>query len=526
VTILQTCTLAGTSIKTFCKEIVIKKKILFPNNATITCVKQAVDSVVTPTNNQAVVIAYNDSIGTYTVFSGKIVKVTTSGKYYKIDCISSLTKAFDFLTTKNWTAATNHDTIMDDILNDGTIGVDSGITVTNTVGYHTSLTNYNVTKQPAIDQLRKLCWYSRNTAGDPLTIFYQDSTATNTIVLADYGDTTPASAITISHANGSLLSPVSYDDTSKEVINQVTVKYRGGQHTSADGDTGGYSTSTSRGNFGTRNYPIYRPEIDNATDCIATEATYLRTYSCNTLATDTLKRFSVDVKHQSLHGNSTHYPVLNTKYTVIDAVAMGTLTDQVCIEHTLRWPSFKDTLTFGYPSPYDGDQMITDMTKRIDALERDNSGLNIAFKAYRNSDQTGITYPDGAVIQFDDETFDIGSNYNNTSGGTDPWSFVAPIAGIYFFQVKARVGSIDNGCIVFLSLEVEGADREVEEYNNTTGFTREGIYLQVAGCVQMAAGDSACGFIIPDASSAASIFLDSTGPSTEITFQGFLVAPI
>jgi hypothetical protein len=480
-TALQTCTLAGTSIKTFCTDIVIKKKMMFPDNATITCIKISVDSVVTPTNNQAVVIAYNDSIGTYTIFSGKIVDVKVSGKYYILKCVSSLTKAFDFLTTQTW-ASTYHDTIMDDILNDGTIGVDSGITVTNSVGYHTTIANYIVNKQPAIDELRKICWMSRNTAGNPLTVFYQDSTATNTIVIADFGDTTPSSAITLSHANGALLSPVKDSDYTKDVINQVTTKYKGGMHTSADGDSGGYNTSTSRGNFGTRTYPIYRPELDTVSDVIKAEATFLRTYCANTISTDTLRRRTVDVRHNSLHGNSTHYPVINTKYTLVDSTTGLTYTDQMCWEHTIRWPSLKDTLVFGYPSPYDSDQMVMDITKRIDALERDNAGINTAFKGYLNS---AANLPTGwTILTYDQESYDTGNNFATNK-------FTAPVDGLYFLASTITwTGLTANSYVVMIIRnETTTVDLAYNIYNNLGSTSTNAMSMNTSSIAKLAAGD-------------------------------------
>jgi hypothetical protein len=383
------------------------------------------------------------------------------------------------------------------------------------VGYHTTLTNYNVTNQPAIDQLRKLCFYSRNGTGDPFTVFYQDSTASNTIVLADYGDTTPSSTITLAHSTGKLLSPLTYDDTSKEIINQVTVRYRGGSHTSADGDSGGYSTSNSRTAFGTRNLPIYRPEIDNVTDAIATEATYLRQYSAENASpsTVTLKRYSVDVKHSALHGNATHYPVINTKYTISDGVGGGYFADQVCTEHTIRWPSFKDTLKFGYPTPYDGDQVLTDLTKRVDAIERDSAGLNVSFKVYRNATQS-INSSSTTQVNFDAEVWDEGSNYDSSSG----YTFTAPIRGYYFFASNLAM-SIENTKYLEMRLTHNSTWRYDNEVINSTGATNR-MHVNIAGTVKMAAGDTV--FISVRHNNSVATNIDNS--EVYCNFSGFLIS--
>lgn len=303
-TSLSTFNVAGNAVKSCVVDLEISRKLFYPNMIKAHCIKVATDLIHAPALNEEVYIQYTDSIGAYTIFDGEIIKISVTGKMYEIIATTRLSRLFDSLVTHNWTGSTAHHAIMNDIAN--TYG--PGITVSNSVSYTTNLTNYNVKNQPAIDQLRKLCYYGANDAGDKFTVFRSSNTAMNTIVLEDYGETAPASAITLSHANGSLVSHLNFSDTTGDIINVVQCAHRGNVHTSADGDTGGFNTSSSRTANGSRTKKLYRPEIDNNTDAIATETTYMRAFSGH------ITRFSVDVKNVSLHGNATHYSVLNTLY--------------------------------------------------------------------------------------------------------------------------------------------------------------------------------------------------------------------
>jgi len=66
----------------------------------------------------------------------------------------------------------------------------------------------------------------------------------------------------------------------------------------------------------------------------------------------------------------------------------------------------------------------------MDSIGRFNWPTQPAFSAFRSSDVNGIT-GDGTnhTIIFDSERFDIGGNFNTSTG-----AFTAPIAGIYFIK--------------------------------------------------------------------------------------------
>lgn len=73
-----------------------------------------------------------------------------------------------------------------------------------------------------------------------------------------------------------------------------------------------------------------------------------------------------------------------------------------------------------------------------------------AFSTSLGSDQTPTA--DGDTINFDTETFDIGSNFD-----TSAKTFTAPVAGKYFFNVRVRMTDVDNNStFIYISLVTTG----------------------------------------------------------------------
>jgi hypothetical protein len=63
-----------------------------------------------------------------------------------------------------------------------------------------------------------------------------------------------------------------------------------------------------------------------------------------------------------------------------------------------------------------------------------------AFYTYLSTPQLNIPTPGPTTdVQFDTELFDIGDNFN-----TGTYTFTAPVAGIYLFNVKLQLTNIDS----------------------------------------------------------------------------------
>jgi len=62
-----------------------------------------------------------------------------------------------------------------------------------------------------------------------------------------------------------------------------------------------------------------------------------------------------------------------------------------------------------------------------------------AFHAYLSSNQDDPDGTTNTTLNFDDEMFDIGSNFNTTTK-----TFTAPIAGKYLFNFRARLSTVDS----------------------------------------------------------------------------------
>jgi hypothetical protein len=264
-------------------------------------------------------------------------------------------------------------------------------------------------------------------------VFFGDDTAINTIRLEDYGENVPSSAITLSNANGALLSKVVKTNNQMHIINKVIIAHAGGSYASTN-TSPDYDSSASNTTYGTRGINIYRPEVREIADARLTANAYKYYFD------DPENVIIVDVNHSYLHANSTHYPVLNTVYTITDSINNVSYANVTVNEHTLRWPSFKDTIKLGGLLPDAIDSAVDSNTSNIRSGQ-DSAGLNVAFKAYNNSASNDISNTGSAILVYAVEDFDIGSNFD-----TSTYKFKAPLAGIYHFSAcENPQESLDTG---------------------------------------------------------------------------------
>ena len=180
-TTLYNLSINSVDCKSVCINFEIKKKIFYPSSFKGKFVSSGLASLVTVAVNQAVSIQYTDSVGSYYVFSGVVTKLTPDGIYTTVEANSGMTKLFTFYSTYDWVSATNHDAIMEDLL-DSTAG--PSLTVTNNVSTHNSISFYQIENQPVINVLRKLNLMSADGASEELSMVRQSDSSSTSVDLS------------------------------------------------------------------------------------------------------------------------------------------------------------------------------------------------------------------------------------------------------------------------------------------------------------------------------------------------------
>lgn len=457
-TTLNHLNIVAHDVKAMCVNFEIQKKLFYPFNFKGKFAKRTLDATHVPLAGDAMSVIYADAVGEYTVFTGNITKITPDGFFYTIEATSDMIKLFSGYTNYTWASATDHDAIMEDLL-DATAG--PGLTVDNNVSTHQSLSWYNVANGSCIDQLRKLVLFSADGAGDPSTVFYQSASDLDGVILEDLGENIPGTDIVLSHANGTLLSTVTYADTSQEIANYIVMDCLHGVETRT-ADAAGLGTGSVT-LYGTRTMKCYRPEIKTQADARVGTDTILRMYRAKRT------RLSVDVKHSQLDGRN--YPVINTLYTVIDAPTATTYTDMPCIEHTLRWPSFKDTCTFGSVFLDAGDYFLSSQGN-ASYVESNAAAKSYAFNAYvsATTQEVGTAYED---VVFDTVTENLEVHYASGTG-----IYTIPVSGFYAFSWRAGLSTIPDGATVTVAFFRDTVEEVTTAKMNSTG---SAATIQIAG---------------------------------------------
>jgi len=93
---------------------------------------------------------------------------------------------------------------------------------------------------------------------------------------------------------------------------------------------------------------------------------------------------------------------------------------------------------------FDGSDVVTlhtggNLAQQIDASGRVTMPLQPAFNAYVSTAVSNLSINTAHILVFDTERFDIGSNYNASTG-----YFTAPVTGKYLLSTTVRIDNIDN----------------------------------------------------------------------------------
>jgi len=153
----------------------------------------------------------------------------------------------------------------------------------------------------------------------------------------------------------------------------------------------------------------------------------------------------------------------------------------------------------------------------IDASGRILTPARPSFHA-RKSSSSGSEGFTGVVV-FDEEDFDIGSNYDTSNG-----RFTAPIAGVYWFSFDSLVSTNTSGgalgdneyaVVQFIKNGSAGTFSQ-RSYNRTSGATQYNTITRT-DCIQLAANDYIQVNVVNEY-----IYSDNSG-NFDATFQGYLI---
>ena len=153
-----------------------------------------------------------------------------------------------------------------------------------------------------------------------------------------------------------------------------------------------------------------------------------------------------------------------------------------------------------------------------DGLTVDSSGL-VATPArpafsYRTGTQNNISVNTWQTVNFNDKLFEVGSNFNTATK-----SFVAPVDGIYQFNVTVRTDNVDTASH-YIQIKLSGGP-QTHHFGllSVNQFNADLTYMQWSGSagLQLTAGNSVQVQIYQAGGSA------QTDIHPDSRFQGFLV---
>jgi len=146
----------------------------------------------------------------------------------------------------------------------------------------------------------------------------------------------------------------------------------------------------------------------------------------------------------------------------------------------------------------------------------------VGFQAYKSSANLIVSSGVAQDVQFSQETYDIGSNFNTTT-----YSFTAPVNGYYDFKANIQWSGIQTNCSQFLVRLVLTGQLFVGDYiagiDDFSMLNAIAFYYQsVAATAYMTAGDTCKVEVLYTGTTGVVKVNDGGGPAAT-RFQGFLI---
>jgi len=157
----------------------------------------------------------------------------------------------------------------------------------------------------------------------------------------------------------------------------------------------------------------------------------------------------------------------------------------------------------------------------LDTSGRFNYPLQPAFSAYRNASVNNVT-GDGTsyTVIFDTEFFDIGSNFDTTTG-----LFSAPIDGIYIFTGSIFVQNIDNATMNVGNSSFSFTSGLHTYWGMNPANAEQGNSDLVLGgsCIRQLSAGQTAGMLIQISGGTLSVDLRGNATGQDTWFQGWLL---
>jgi hypothetical protein len=348
-----------------------------PNTLSMTFLRPKLESAVTPALNQVVSLFLTNGNATpvnYSPFHGYISKISPSSRFTTIEAVSGgyqLTRLTE--ESNDWNRQYSSRDIADVmkwVIQNGTGQTQSR---SGTVGQNE--TGFKTNRQDKASLLRTLCMMSYKSPAKPF-VFYQSGTTANEVHCEPFG-TDGSYTLTV---GTQIIGRPQWTDYADEIVNDLTVKYNGGQYSASD--------STSITNYGRRKGTFYVYNIDNAAD--ATLIANMILYEWK----DPRTRCMANVNWKYIDDPHFAHMVLNKKYTTTDSQAGKTSVVLVCTGWQLHWPSGIMTLTLGN-IPFLTSDLVHDIESKVANVDRyfDKPVANVASANARHSHNAIVSIP-------------------------------------------------------------------------------------------------------------------------------------